>query len=417
LSCLGNPIGFRRVGAINLGYKKKVIAESGAPSNGNWTGWRGPQRDGHVAWLPDSLPSNPRPIWKKRLRSPGVGGLAATDKYVIVSDREARDTADAFRCLDAKSGDELWKISYPAKGDLDYGSSPRATPLIHGDHVYLLGAFGHLHCVNLSTGEIVWKKDIRKEFQVTTKMVWGHSSSPLVIEDKLIINPGSAEASVVALSPLTGKVLWKSPGEAAAFASFVLARVDDQTELIGYDATSISGRDPTDGRRIWEHTPPRPNDFNVPTPLLYENRLVLATENNGTRLFRFSPEKTLDEQPIAVNEDLAPDTHTPIIVGDRLFGVWNELFCLDLKNNLKPLWTADASTFQNYVSMIASSDKVLITGIHGEALLIDALADTYKLISQAQLIEEDSGVFSHPAIVGNRLYIRGSSDIRCFVLD
>jgi outer membrane protein assembly factor BamB len=382
-----------------------------------WAGWRGPGRDGHAAWLPASLPKDLKPKWKKRLRSPGVGGIAATAKYVVASDREGGDTLDAFRCLDANTGNELWKISYAAKGDLDYGSSPRATPLIHGDHVYLFGAFGHLNCVKLTSGQIVWKKDVRKEFRVTSKMVWGHASSPLIVDNQLIVNPGGPEASVVALDPLTGKVIWQSPGDASAFASFLRMEINGQTQIIGYEATSIGGWNPVDGKRLWKHTPPRPNDFNVPTPLVYRDKLVLTTENNGTRLFEFNSERALNDVPIAVNEDLAPDTHTPVIVGDRLFGVWNELQCLDLKNGLKTLWTADATTFQNYVSMIASQDKVLIAGIHGEVLLIDALADSYRVISEIRLIDDDSGVFSHPAIVGNRLYIRGSSDIRCFVLE
>ena len=383
----------------------------------DWTGWRGPNRDGHVAWLPATLPSDPKPVWKKRLRSPGIGGLAATSKYVIVSDREGGDTIDTFRCLDAESGTELWKVSYTAKGDLDYGSSPRATPLIHGDHVYLYGAFGHLNCVTLAKGEIVWKKDVRKEFRVTSKLVWGHASSPIVIDNKLIINPGAAEASVVALDPLTGKVIWQSPGEASAFSSILAANFGGGTHIIGYEATSISGWNPADGKRLWKHIPGRPNDFNVPTPIRYGDRLILTTENNGTRLFGFTSEGNVNEVPIAVNEDLAPDTHTPVVIGDRLFGVWNELHCLDLKNNLKPLWTADAPTFQNYVSMIASDDKLLVTGIHGEVLLIDALANSFQVISKAQLIDDDSGVFSHPAMVGNRFYIRGSSDIRCYTLE
>lgn len=362
------------------------------------------------------MPSKLEPIWKKRFRSTGVGGVAATKSYVIASGRESSDSADGFRCFNATDGAELWKLNYPAKGDLDYGNSPRATPQIHGDLVYLLGAFGHLHCVKLTTGDVVWKKDLRQEFQVTHKTVWGHSSSPLIAADQLIVNPGGPEAGFVALELDTGKVRWKTEGGPAAFASFLLADLHGRQQIIGYDATSLVGLDVATGRKLWRHVPPRANDFNVPTPILWGDKLILSTENNGTRLFDFDSEGRLIDKPVAVNEDLAPDTHTPVVVGDRLFGVWDELYCLDLKADLKPIWTGEAKTFHQYTSLIASADRLLATGIHGELLLIDPAADQYRELSSVGVVEDDSGVFSHPAIVGERLYLRTSSDLRCLPL-
>ena len=342
--------------------------------------------------------------------------MAATKSHVIASGREASDSADGFRCFNATDGAEIWKLIYPAKGDLDYGNSPRATPQIHGELVYLLGAFGHLHCVRLATGDVVWKKDLRQEFQVSDKMVWGHSSSPLVAADQLIVNPGGPQAGFVALELDTGKVRWKTDGDAAAFASFVLAGVQGRQQIIGYDAHSLVGLDVNTGRKLWRHVPRRANDFNVPTPILWHDKLILSTENNGTRLFEFDRDGRLIDEPIAVNEDLAPDTHTPIVVGDRLLGVWDELYCLDLKAGLKPIWTGKARSFHQYASLIASDNRLLATGIHGELLLIDPAADQYRELSSVGVVEDDSGVFSHPAIVGDRLYLRTSSDLRCLSL-
>lgn len=340
----------------------------------------------------------------------------ATSKVVVVSARETNNTADGFRCFDAADGTELWKLVYPAPGDLDYGNSPRATPQIHGDYVYLLGAFGHLHCLKLKTGDVVWKKDLRQEFQVTSKMVWGHSSSPLVVENRLIVNPGGPDAGFVALELETGKIIWKTPGDAAAFASFVVATISGRQQVIGYDAISLVGLNPATGQKLWRHVPPRTNDFNVPTPILWRDKLILSSENNGTRLHGFDAKCCLIDKPLAVNEDLAPDTHTPVVVGDRLFGVWDELFCLDIKNGLNQIWTGESKTFHQYTSLIASDTRLLAAGVHGELVLFDPAADRFQELSRMQVVDDDSGVFAHPAIVGDRLYVRTSTDIRCFGL-
>ena len=40
---------------------------------------------------------------------------------------------------------------------MDYGNSPRATPVIDAGRAYLHGAFGHVTCVELATGKVVWE--------------------------------------------------------------------------------------------------------------------------------------------------------------------------------------------------------------------------------------------------------------------
>lgn len=306
---------------------------------------------------------------------------------------------------------EVWSVRYAAKGQLDYGNSPRATPLIHDNLVILQGAFGHLHVVELATGKTVWKKEMRREFAANDKLVWGTCSSPLIVAGKLIVNPGGKQASLVALDPSTGDVLWKAPGQPAAFSSFISAKLGGRTQIIGYDQKSLGGWDVESGERLWTLEPPRPNDFNVPTPLIIDRSLVVTTENNGTRQYAFDDAGSIQAEPTAVNEDFATDSHTPVIVGNRLFGVWNQLYCLDLNDGLRTIWTGDDPAFANYAVLIASPTRLLSVSTQGELLLIDPLADEFRVISRLKLFEDDNGVYSHPAIVGDQLYIRSSNHL------
>ena len=41
------------------------------------------------------------------------------------------------------------------------------------------------------------------------------------------------------------------------------------------------------GKRLWRLTPTRRSDFNVPTPIIVGEHLLVPWENNGTLLFRF----------------------------------------------------------------------------------------------------------------------------------
>jgi hypothetical protein len=174
------------------------------PGNGDWPQWRGEQRDGMVAWLPATLPEKKIVRWKQVLFSEGLGGVAVAGDRVVVGDRDPTDREDLFHGFDRASGERIWTLRYPAEGKLDYGNSPRATPLLHEGHAYLLGAFGHLHCVRLADGHEIWKRHLRDDFSANDELVWGACSSPLVVDGRLIVNPGAPDASLVALdlSPL-----------------------------------------------------------------------------------------------------------------------------------------------------------------------------------------------------------------------
>jgi outer membrane protein assembly factor BamB len=339
--------------------------------------------------------------------------LAATRGQVIVSDRELNDTADAFRCLDANSGAELWSVIIPAAGHLDFGNSPRATPLIDGEFVYLASAFGEIQCVKRSKGEVVWDVDLHADFKPETELPWGMCASPLIVEGNLIVNPGAKDASLAALNAKTGAVVWKSPGAGAAYGSFLAGRFGGRLQIIGHDAASLGGWDAKTGKRIWRLAHRGSKEFGVSTPVAVGDRLLVASENDGTRLFRFSNDGKIDPHPIATNEDLAPDSHTPVVVGQRVFGVWSDLFCLDHTKGLSAVWRGEDKAFGQYASILASPDRVLVVGLNGELVLLSATDSKLRILGRSQIFADDHGVYSHPALVGNHLYIRGSTEIVC----
>ncbi len=382
----------------------------------DWPGWRGPNRDGHVSWLPEKLPAEPKFLWQKKLSNQGLGGIAATEKFVVVVDRDLADATDIFHCFSADSGEEVWTVRQIAPGRLDYGNSPRATPLIWENLVFLYGAFGHFHAVELATGKTVWQMDVRSQFGVTGKLVWGMASSPLIADGKLILNPGGKEASLAAVEPRAGKVIWKSPGNPAAFASLVVGTFGGKQQLVGYDSVSLGGWNVATGQRLWRLMPEVEKDFNVPTPIVWGDKLVVATENNGTRIYGFDAAGLIKPRPLGENLDLAPDTHTPVTSGERLFGVWTQLYCLSLKDGLMPIWTAEDESFLDYATILATDERLLVTSQAGELLLIDATADQPKILSRLKLFADENGVYSHPALVGDRLYVRSSSAVVCLPL-
>jgi outer membrane protein assembly factor BamB len=411
----GHPDVFDQHSQTFVAYSNTPAADGAAlRENGPWPGWRGPRRDAVVNWLPQTLPAEPNIVWRYPTSGDGLAGVAATSELVIIADRDVGETQDIWRCLDAELGLELWNVHYEAVGDLDYGDSPRATPLIHGDYVYLQGAFGHLLCVELGTGDVAWKRDLPAEFNGTIPK-WGYAASPLIVDGMLIVNPAGPEAFLVALDPDDGSVIWQTPGGETAYASFVVAELGGLRQIVGYDKTTLGGWALSNGERLWQLTPEIPGDFNVPTPVVVGDRLLVATENNGTRLYGFDDRGVIKPQPLARYADLAPDSSTPVVHDGRVYGTWKRLFCLDAAT-LQEHWSARDRTFWDYVSFIAGDGAVLITTTKGELYLVADDPNEYRLLAKVPVITDGSEVHSHPALVGTRLFIRSATGASCVEL-
>ncbi len=356
-------------------------------------------------------------VWERKLAGPGLGGIAATQDYVVFGDRDLDNFCDVFRCLDAATGATVWTVQYPALGELDYGNTPRATPLIHAGLVYLYGAFGDLHCVRFHTGEIVWMKNLRLEYGLIDKLIWGTCSSPLIADGKLIVNPGAPEASIVALEPKTGEVLWQSPGRPAGYGSLIFGTFGGVPQIVGHDRTSLGGWDIKTGTRLWTLEPPYEGDFNVPTPVQVGERLLVGTENNATRLYAFDQQGKIISEPVAISEDLAPDMSTPVVVNGHAYCVWGELVCLDLKNRLRTKWLGEDGASATYGTIIGGIDHLLVCGAGGELMLVAADCDQFRVVSRLHPFgETNPDFYSHPAIVGDHLYIRGEHALICLDL-
>lgn len=382
-----------------------------------WADWRGPGRKGFLPQLPRRLPAQPKRLWSAPLTGPAMAGPAATAQFVLVPDKTADARRDLFRCLKAANGKEVWRLEYDAPDELDYSNAPRAMPVIHDGLAYLQGALGHLHCVELATGKVIWKAHLFDDFRAA-RLTWGASVSPLVVEDKLILAPGAKEAAVVALDRRTGKVLWKTPGHAAAYSAFIHGNFGGVPQLIGYDVAGLGGWEPKTGRRLWELVPPDGADFNVTTPVVVDGQLLLAAENNATRLHRFGADGKLLSAPAHKNKELAPDTCTPAVVNGKVFATaYGELFCLDLHAGLKTLWREANDLFHDHVTLIAGPNRVLVWTIGGDLLLLDATADRYQVISHLRPFPGkvvDS--MAHPAFVGDRIYLRSPKELLCLRL-
>jgi len=358
-------------------------------------------------------------LWSVPLTGDGIAGLVVADGKLIVSDRDAFDTSDIWRCLDAETGEEIWMLTYSQPGRLDYGNSPRATPVIdlNNNRVFLLSAFGLMHAVDFETGDILWRQNVVRSFGGTIP-IWGISTSPILADGKLIVSPGGNDAALAALDPANGEVIGKTPAatpaEQTGYASPLVATFDGVEQVILYGERSLFGVELATGNRLWEHRPRRSGDFNVPTPFAVGNRLFVTTENNGSRLYEFDGTGKIKEPFIAQHDELSPDTSTPVMIDGKIFGVWHDLFVLDA-DSLRPLASYSDEGLSGYVMLIAGKTSsrqtyLLTVSERGVVLLWRVNGDECVIVDRSQPLG-DADMLAHPALVGDVLYLRNVNGI------
>lgn len=370
-----------------------------------------------LEWLPDQLASEPKILWRKPLTAEGLGGVTVADGKVFIVDRDAIDQNDIFRCFDSKSGGELWTFQRPAAGRLDYGASPRATPLFHEGRVYVLSAFGKFYALDAAKGDLLWTKNLRADYGAVDDLIWGTSSSPLIADNKLILNPGGPRASLIALDPKTGDEVWRTPGAPSAFCSFVVFHLKNlPPQIVGFDKNSLGGWDLATGKRQWTLPPVGKGEFNVPTPIVDGERLIISTEIGGTRIFAFDDQGVIKRKPLGENPDLAPDSHSPVLTAGRIFGVWQNFYCLDASKGLSEIYKSTDIAYSEYATILASSNRVIVFTQNADVILLDALANEYTEKGRWKLWPKEAGLYSHPAIAGKNLFVRGSRELLCIDL-
>ena len=69
------------------------------------------------------------------------------------------------------------------------------------------GAEGHLVCLRVADGKVVWARDLKNDYGVKTPL-WGFASHPFIEGHHLYCMVGGKGATVVAFDKQTGAEVW-----------------------------------------------------------------------------------------------------------------------------------------------------------------------------------------------------------------
>jgi outer membrane protein assembly factor BamB len=403
----------------------------------DWPQWGGPQRDlvwretGITEKLPTADPKTgmlPR-MWSAKIGS-GYAGPAVADGRVFITDRVVDQNLERVLCFDAQTGTEIWKHEYEARYTISYPLGPRATPTVDGNHVYAIGAVGHLFCFDAANGNIVWQKYLPTDFR-TELPAWGTAGAPLIDGDQLIVlTGGKPGALVVSLDKNTGKERWRAlDGREPGYCAPVMLQFGGKRQLIIWHPQAVVGLDPANGNVLWQVPFDVKAGLTIPTPRKLDKRLFVTSFYNGPLMIDLGDDgktpRVLWQSAADNNEIRNNSLHaimcTPIVTEDCIYGVgsYGELRCLDTTTG-KIVWeTRDATGPGRWWNafLVPNGDRVVLCNEQGEIIFAKLSRDGYQEISRAKLIEPTQPiqrrmtVWSHPAFAMRSVFARNDGEL------
>lgn len=415
----------------------------------DWPQWMGPNRDD--VWsetgILQKFPANgPTTLWRKPLHG-GFSGPAVVNGRVYVTDylRAAGDDKPAptkrnnlqgkerVLCLDAKTGNELWKHERDCTYSISYPAGPRCTPTVEKGKVFTLGAMGDLLCLDAVKGDVLWSKNLPKAYDAPVPL-WGYAGHPLVYKDLLICMAGGKDSAAVALDKNTGKEVWKALNTPdIGYSPPTLIEAGGTVQLLIFHGKGINSLNPDNGQLYWSQ--PLVTSFSM---------AIMAPRKGGDFLFAGghsgkSIGLKLDSAKPGVSKvwigsrdtGLAPVSGTPFVEngiaygidGDGVFRAMRIATGERLWGTSKPVTGKEGgNAYEGATFVTKNADRFFLFGENGDLVIARLTPEKYDEISRTKLLDPvgfglgRKVVWSHPAYADKCVFARNDREIVCVSL-
>ena len=383
--------------------------------------WRGKDRSGiynESNLMKKWPPEGPKEILTVENIGNGFVSPVFTEDHFFITGEI--DSLAILFCFNLK-GEKQWQTSLGHEWMKSYPGS-RSAPTIVDDLIYVGTGIGNLYCVKKENGNIIWSKDLKKDFNGELPL-HGHSEAALVQGNKVFWMAGGKVNNIVALDRFTGKMIWsnKGLGERSGYNSPKLIELAARNILVTFSAYHLMGFDTKDGKLLWSHEQDNfPVEKRLPgygdthsNTVIYDDGSIyyaagdgncgvrLNLSHDGTKITEVWRNKCFDSYMGGI-----------VKIGNFLYGcgtVRPELLAINattgqLTDSLK-LGTG---------ALIAADNMLYYYNQKGEMMLISYDQGKFEKVSSFRINKGNLQHFAHPVIHDGILYQRHGNILMAF---
>ena len=380
-----------------------------------WPGFRGPNRDSAVDGVridTDWTTSPPVQLWRRQI-GPGWSSFAVSGDVLYT--QEQRGESEEVAAYRVSTGHPVWRHRDPVRfWESNGGPGPRATPTINHNRIYTFGATGILNALDADTGARLWSRNVATDAEKAVPM-WGFASSPLVINDLVII---AASGRLAAYDAATGKRRWLGPPRPGSYSSPHLFTADGVQQILLLSAAGVTSVSPADGALLWEQEWDS-GGTTIVQPAVTDDGDVLINAiaaTGGLGLRRLGVSHGSNGWSVTerwTSSGLKPYFNDFVVHKGHAFGFdGNILSCIDLSDGHRR-WKGGRYGNGQLV-LLADEDLLLVLSEEGELALVKATPDQFTEVARFKAIEGKT--WNHPVLIRDTLLVRNGEEMAAFKL-
>lgn len=398
-------------------------------NDSDWPQWRGSRQDGISAdtGLLHAWPSGgPELLWKAAGLGKGFSSVSLVgDRIYTMGDRNGGEFAI---CLSRADGKQLWSARIGDEWEPNGYSGPRCTPTVDGKRVYVIGPHGDLVCLATQDGKIVWRRQLRDEFGGAVPN-WGYCESPLVDGDRVVCTPGGPDAGIVALNKKTGQEIWRTVipplgangMDSAAYSSIVIGNGAGVRQYVQLHGRGVVGVDAASGKFLWGYNRVANGTASIPTPIVHGDYVFCSSGYGaGAALLKLSRKAggvDVHEEYFLDGKDFQNHHGGMILLGDYIYAGHGHNAgaptCLEWKTG-KTVWRHNRGPGTGSAAVAYADGDLYFRFQNGVMALIGATPDGYQEKGSFEIPGVEQPSWSHPVIVGGKLYLREQDALHCY---
>ncbi len=320
-------------------------------------------------------------------------------------------------CLDRTDGQLVWRTKLFDWENPDpvhwLNSWATPTPVVEGERLYCdFGTFGTA-CLNAKSGEVIWKTRLPLDHQV------GPGSSPVLYQNLLVLVRDGRDAQyVAALDKRTGKEVWKtnrppitatSGNLKKSFSTPLLVKAAGRMQLISPGAQWLVAYDPACGREFWRFR--HGSGFSIGAcPVFQDDTVFFSTGCMKPELLAVRADGEGDvpaTQAVWKSTKQVPVMSSPVLAGREIYWVSD-----DGMANCSAAKTGDVHWQErlggkHYASPLLAEGRIYFFGNDGKTTVIKAGKQFEKLAEN----QVEGQVTATPAILDRTIFLRTDTHV------